>query len=433
MAKPEHLEQLKRGVEYWNIWRKEHPNIEPDLTGVDFHGADLHGADLHGADLSDADLSEANLSEANLSEASLRGVRLKRAIFIRGILEGANFSRSDSLRMPTIGEAILSKPYPSALADLSEVNLSEANLIGANLENVILNKANLHKAKLALANLTYANLDGAVLTNADLTETMLTHATLIGTNLNGANLEGAILIAAKLSRATLKGTKLGGADFREADLRGTSLDPTDLTAVIINQTTLLPANLAITTASRRSSFPISGAVERLSKAKPGEVQEIAASQIELLNDYYQQVLEQAKNCFRWALIAAGIGLVFFLAATGFLLYRNLLSVAVITTISGVLFELIAGVNFYLYAQTTKQLAEFHDRLNTTQRFLLANSVCEALEGAPKLTARHELVQFIAGHYKSQSGLSKARKRTETASDSKSRPTKASKPVEGESK
>jgi hypothetical protein len=33
MANPEHLKILKKGVEAWNKWRKENPDIQPDLTG----------------------------------------------------------------------------------------------------------------------------------------------------------------------------------------------------------------------------------------------------------------------------------------------------------------------------------------------------------------------------------------------------------------
>ena len=39
MANPEHLEILKQGVEQWNKWREEHPDVRPDL-----HDADLYGA-----------------------------------------------------------------------------------------------------------------------------------------------------------------------------------------------------------------------------------------------------------------------------------------------------------------------------------------------------------------------------------------------------
>jgi hypothetical protein len=125
------------------------------------------------------------------------------------------------------------------------------------------------------------------------------------------------------------------------------------------------------------------------------VQEIAACQIGLLHSYYHTVLEQAKQSFRWALIAAGAGFAFLLAAVGFLLGQASVEVAVISTIAGVVVEVISGLNFYLYGQTTKQLAGYHLRLDQTQRFLLANSICEALEGDERQKARANLVKLIA--------------------------------------
>jgi len=141
---------------------------------------------------------------------------------------------------------------------------------------------------------------------------------------------------------------------------------------------------------------ISSAADRLSQAKPDDIQEIAASQIKLLASYYDLVLGQARKSFRWALIAAGIGLIFFLASVGFLLSQQSHSLANISLISGALIEVIAAINFYLYGRTSAQLATFHTRLGTTQRFLLANSMCESLDGDFKQKARYELIKTVAG-------------------------------------
>jgi len=137
-------------------------------------------------------------------------------------------------------------------------------------------------------------------------------------------------------------------------------------------------------------------VDRLVTAKPGDVQQIAASQIELLNGYYHLVLSQAGRSFRWALIAAGIGLLFFLAAVTFLVIRQPQQLATISLISGALIEVISGINFYLYGKTSAQLAEFHSRLDITQRFLLANSLCETLDDESRNRERSELIRKIAG-------------------------------------
>ena len=68
MANPEHVKILKQGVEVWNRWREERPDIVPDLSQAVLQGTKLSGANLSRAKLSEADLSWTNLSGANLSK-----------------------------------------------------------------------------------------------------------------------------------------------------------------------------------------------------------------------------------------------------------------------------------------------------------------------------------------------------------------------------
>ena len=49
MAKPEHLDKLKEGVEVWNAWRNDNPAITPALWGADLEEIDLRRADLNRA------------------------------------------------------------------------------------------------------------------------------------------------------------------------------------------------------------------------------------------------------------------------------------------------------------------------------------------------------------------------------------------------
>lgn len=68
MANPEHLAKLKEGVEAWNKWRKDNPEIKRDLTE-----ANLFGANLRRADLAEANLEAANFAGAgNLEIEQLR-------------------------------------------------------------------------------------------------------------------------------------------------------------------------------------------------------------------------------------------------------------------------------------------------------------------------------------------------------------------------
>jgi hypothetical protein len=136
-------------------------------------------------------------------------------------------------------------------------------------------------------------------------------------------------------------------------------------------------------------------IERIYLTDPGNIQKVAADQIALLASYYQAVLAQANRSFTLARNAAIIGLLFFLAAIGFLLVTNSSNLALVSSLAGAFVEVIAGIVFALYGKTTAQLADFHQRLDQTQHFLLANSICEALEGEIQQKTRSDLVMTIA--------------------------------------
>lgn len=70
------LELLKQDPVAWNFWRREHPEIEPDLTGAPLADADLNEADLILADLSQADLRRAKLASCKLAGARFAGADL---------------------------------------------------------------------------------------------------------------------------------------------------------------------------------------------------------------------------------------------------------------------------------------------------------------------------------------------------------------------
>lgn len=68
MANPEHLKILNQGVEVWNRWGWENPEIVPDLREAGLHGADLEGANLHGANLKNASCLYTIFADVDLSE-----------------------------------------------------------------------------------------------------------------------------------------------------------------------------------------------------------------------------------------------------------------------------------------------------------------------------------------------------------------------------
>lgn len=148
---------------------------------------------------------------------------------------------------------------------------------------------------------------------------------------------------------------------------------------------------------RGSAAIASEAIESVASADPTNVQEVAARQLRLSDAYYENALHHSRQSFRSAIVASAVGLAFFLAAVGFVLARNDNDAAVISAISGAIVQAIAGLNFWLYGRTAQQLDTFHVRLEQTQHFLIANSLCESLTDERRDEARVNLISIIATH------------------------------------
>ena len=182
MANKEHLEVIERATniwnhdeatEIWNKWRSEHPQVMPDISGVNIAGAELDGANFRDVNLSGADLGGAELNGANLSHAKLYDTD-----FSTAYLDGANLSN----------------------AFLHGANLTNADLIDATLDHVQAYSVDFARANLSGASLRYSKLDSADFSRANLTGTNLYQADLSYANLIGAELKGADFSQAEINR-----------------------------------------------------------------------------------------------------------------------------------------------------------------------------------------------------------------------------------------
>jgi len=124
MANSEHLEILKKGVEQWNGWRTEHPNVAPDLAGANLSKANLSGAILGLTDFREANLRGTSLFRANLRAADLRRADLRETDCRQADLKVANLAATSLVA-----------------ADLSGANIRAANLRGAHFSGTNLSGA----------------------------------------------------------------------------------------------------------------------------------------------------------------------------------------------------------------------------------------------------------------------------------------------------
>jgi hypothetical protein len=136
------------------------------------------------------------------------------------------------------------------------------------------------------------------------------------------------------------------------------------------------------------------AIFQVATANPANIQEVAASQLSIINSYYQNALQQSQQSFRWSLVWGGVGLVFLMASVSFLLLRQPTDVALASGIGGAIVEAFAATYLYLYKHASDQLAAFRASLEGTQHLLLANSMCERLEGDVEQNARSDLIRVM---------------------------------------
>ena len=136
--------------------------------------------------------------------------------------------------------------------------------------------------------------------------------------------------------------------------------------------------------------------EELGNTKPGDTHKMAGLLLQMNLRYYSDVRNQAQQSFWSALGAAVVGTLFFIYAAWLGMRPSSdIAQANVSAIAGALVQIISAINFYLYGRAARQFASFHICLERTNRFLLANTLCEALEPPLRNQLRAELVRIVA--------------------------------------
>lgn len=190
-----------------------------NLPGVRFYGT---GEDRRPSTFDDwiSDLSGANFEGANLTGANLNSAIMNRTIFVRAVLNKANFSNSN----------------------LNLANFSSAILIGANLQQAILKDASFTGADIGSANFSAGNLSGARLGKVKAQGAQLSLTNLEKSEWQGADLSGADLSGANLQKADLSSTKLANANFRDTKLQDANLRNADVSSADFRGANVAGAN-----------------------------------------------------------------------------------------------------------------------------------------------------------------------------------------------
>jgi hypothetical protein len=115
-----------------------------------------------------------------------------------------------------------------------------------------------------------------------------------------------------------------------------------------------------------------------------QVDKQAQKYLQLSLAFYQDTLGQSQQSFRFAVIAAGVGLAFFLLGLIALFIKLPGSAtadtvnayaAIVPMVAGAIAGLVSGTCFYVYGVAASQFSAFHARLDRLQRYFMAESFC----------------------------------------------------------
>lgn len=112
-----------------------------------------------------------------------------------------------------------------------------------------------------------------------------------------------------------------------------------------------------------------------------------------LREYYVISKRQANRSFTSTLFICFLGFIVFVAGIIAAAVTGQ-EIAVYTTISGCVIEVIAGLFFWLYKNAAEQLNVYHERLGCTEKYLIAMQLAEKMSPEKKDETYKYLIEAI---------------------------------------
>ena len=139
MANQEHIKILKQGVQAWNRWRREHPEIQPDLGRMYLRDAILQGFYIPGDTIMQLRFEDIDLSLTNFREAYLDGCIFSQVKFNGAFFYGAHLSGLVLRDVDFSGAHLTHAVFENS--DLKNVNFNHTSMGWTIFGNVNLSEA----------------------------------------------------------------------------------------------------------------------------------------------------------------------------------------------------------------------------------------------------------------------------------------------------
>lgn len=153
-------------------------------------------------------------------------------------------------------------------------------------------------------------------------------------------------------------------------------------------------------AAEREAKEISEAVKNLdvlaekSKEENQDIRALMFENLKELKEFYVICKQQIRKSFSAAMFSCFAGFVLFVLAVIIFLLGGNNSASLMAGLSGAIVEIVSGLYFWLYRETSKQLGKYHKRLEATEKYLIALQIIEMLPEENRNEQYGKLIDYI---------------------------------------
>ncbi len=112
-----------------------------------------------------------------------------------------------------------------------------------------------------------------------------------------------------------------------------------------------------------------------------------------LREYYVISKQQARRSFSASLFICFFGIVIYVLGIVAYVFLNK-NISAVSIIAGTVVEVISALFFWLYREATKQLSIYHQRLGSTEKYLIAIQIIKDMQTENKTFSCNKLLEAI---------------------------------------
>lgn len=153
-------------------------------------------------------------------------------------------------------------------------------------------------------------------------------------------------------------------------------------------------------AAKREAKEILEAVKNLdvlaekSKEENQDIRTLMFENLKELKEFYIICKQQIRKSFSAAMFSCFAGFVLFVLAVIIFWLDGNNSASLTAGLSGAIVEIVSGLYFWMYRETSKQLGKYHKRLEATEKYLIALQIIEMLPEENRSEQYGKLIDYI---------------------------------------